>query len=1075
MARKNLAAEAAARGQGHLSVAELVALIHKVNPTDRGLSAGETQRRYALKSALQSRLICDWGAHLDIEMTDPELGVLAIYHRGHRRDAAHAVLSELSFEAREIVRQALHLSPESDERSALDDIVTSDANDELSVGDRAMEAWDYEAARAAYEGAFRSERAERSAAALLALLVEHLADDDAALQLSIPETALSPRVARLLAIADARSRAGLRAKALLPMLDARSEAEVRLLLAQAALAHADRATAIAHLEALRTLDPANGALLQLEEAIDQLAARERAPMESALSDALLRGHEPEIAAAAQRLLEVCPGHAKARVALATLEQARRGREVEALCASAEASERAGQLALAVHDLERAAELSLEGEALKPRIAALRKRIERERRANAVADAASAWERGDWLPYLALAPHERLGVRERVAPHPAFELLAQLESEKVRDPVRALFALAQASHLQAEGKPKAALDLLLEEGAESFSTGRVLLAKVQKDVRLQREAEQGALLERFLERLQAEDYPQARQLADEIRPEYLSEKRLGYFTEFRAFLDAQLMNEQRIARFVALAHDHPLEARELAAQRCSAHDAGRTAGFAFDIAGWRSRLDAAAAAILGLFPSRVVPHWSESAQDVHLLPLQATADASLEPDGQSAWLAEAYERFCFVRRFEVTTSKILSCTVIYGLTFLTHPRTTVFPGVVLLSGVGGKVLAFEHEGDGHVTRIAGFCDPSTLYGPVEPTRDEQLRVLFFGSSDKNERCYWECDVRVGRMQPLGAQRSIVALRLPERGPCLLQLDADGEVQLYGVRSKQGEPFGRAHRLLSAAPLPCGGGIVCTGTFPPGAPTEMALVLLIAGVRQPSRRVGLPGVSAAAPVASSRASGLVYLLALRGGRPELWAFDTELKLLWSIEAPGLRQLLTDNDNNYVVALFTTRSGPQLVSLGTQPPAIPADALNLRSVSLDGRENALSVDLRQEDLRRDLLALIARADDEVDAGKRFVILDRLEVWQARELQSMTRLAEAALLWREGPWGQRTHALAAWAELWELRDRSSSARQLAGMEGAWSEARMAELWPRLTAQLSESIESMQAERSDARGVSHD
>lgn len=98
----------------------------------------------------------------------------------------------------------------------------------------------------------------------------------------------------------------------------------------------------------------------------------------------------------------------------------------------------------------------------------------------------------------------------------------------------------------------------------------------------------------------------------------------------------------------------------------------------------------------------------------------------------------------------------------------------------------------------------------------------------------------------------------------------------------------------------------------------------------------------------------------------------------------------------------------------------------------------------------------------------GKRFAVLDQFEVWQARELQSMTRLADAALSWEEGPWDQRTHALAGWVELWHLKDQSIDIGQLVDIENAWSKEHMEALWPRLTAQLSKVIASMQAARSD-------
>src|SRR5688572_22212541 len=143
-----LTPEEAANGQGRPSVAELISLIHRVNPTDRGLSPEQEVERYALKARLQSRLIRDFCEHLQLRLEQADPGsepIVSIEHRGFRRDAAHVPLSALDPDARERVLQTLGsreptrpaMSP-SIERSPA-------AGDALSQGRAALEAWDYEA------------------------------------------------------------------------------------------------------------------------------------------------------------------------------------------------------------------------------------------------------------------------------------------------------------------------------------------------------------------------------------------------------------------------------------------------------------------------------------------------------------------------------------------------------------------------------------------------------------------------------------------------------------------------------------------------------------------------------------------------------------------------------------------------------------------------------------------------------------------------------------------------------------------------------------------------------------------
>ena len=199
------------------TAAELIALIHRVNPTDKGLHTTEENARYRQKSALQSLLINRFGDYLELEHDPDNSDVIGLRHRLYKQDAAHAVIAELDDDARSWVRHqfaaARHdfevYSEGPTKQRLRTPAVRASAGDLLERGRAAAEEYDYDVARAAFTSAFEaSGGAPEAALALLGLLVEFLGMNRDALalreRLSLRAREVS-EVRGLLAVAAARA------------------------------------------------------------------------------------------------------------------------------------------------------------------------------------------------------------------------------------------------------------------------------------------------------------------------------------------------------------------------------------------------------------------------------------------------------------------------------------------------------------------------------------------------------------------------------------------------------------------------------------------------------------------------------------------------------------------------------------------------------------------------------------------------------------------------------------------------------------------------------------------------------
>lgn len=1045
-------------------MAELVALVHAVNPTDRGLSDAERDRRYALKARLQSRLLRDWPDHLELQL-DEDTGVLAIEHRGHRRDAAHVPLSALDPDARALVRQRLSLPDEPDPDVPAAPLPRSPAGDALARGRRALDEWDYDGARAAFEEALAARGDDESAHALASLLVEHLAADEEALRLTWP--ARSARVAPLLALAAARVGDEARAAEHLGHARPKTGAAARLVLAERALGRGDLGAAASLLALTRDEDPASGELLRLEDALRRRREEGWAPLEGALAEAVAAGDDASIRAAAASLLAVAPAHPAARRSLAALDEA--GRRA----AGAQRLEEAGRLLdeghleLALRALQRATSLD---PALRDLVAELRARHDALAAARAVDSAVGSCLAGDFGPYLGLGSGDRAVVRDRVGGEDLARLEA-LEDAGARDPAAALRAWRAAEAELLAGRHLEA-SALLEGPVGALRPLRPLMAAIHgsREAALTEAARAGALAAVAGGRGAADVLARAAKvdrdrLDDALRAEL-----------DRAVADARASAQERadVAQFEAWVQQNPFHARALSEQRLRASPSDE---------GWRGRLERAAAEIRSVASWVEVEPWAPDLADAGLIYPQFSPDVCLEPGGAHVWLADARHWWCFLRRVEVATGRPDRVIVVRTAHPFTQPRVSCAGRRLLVGGAGGRVVSLARGDDDQVERVVGYIGewigmlgaPEYVDAGADPDR---VLVRDIGRAPNHvQYAWWEVGSASMGLVVNVATSQLATDPAGRHG----HVDHDHRTGFVTWNEHGAHPrrLGWAARMDGVASHPTGDELVFVGSFNLAEPpATVSVATLNPAARDPLRRRVL-GTSRrpTRPIASCRRTGMVFVLMQPGPVPELVALDGALTERWRVPVPGLSQLLVAPDGRHAAAFVGTRSGCAIVPLGAEPPRVPDDAAPPEPVPVD----VAPVEDAPSGLRVSALAPVTPADRATAAVRdawtrataattpadRVAALADAAVWQAAEVQTTALRAAAAMEWADGPWARRLHAVAAWTDLWSRRHQNREGRSVGRLPGALDEGGLAALKDRALQWLQTTWEAGPAERT--------
>jgi hypothetical protein len=101
--------DAVLSGRVHADARTLLRLIHAVNPTGRGVTPAARDRRYGVKSRLQSLLVAEYADDLEVTRDARDENLVTLRHRV-LGDGCHARLDELDDDARSWVRMQLDLT-----------------------------------------------------------------------------------------------------------------------------------------------------------------------------------------------------------------------------------------------------------------------------------------------------------------------------------------------------------------------------------------------------------------------------------------------------------------------------------------------------------------------------------------------------------------------------------------------------------------------------------------------------------------------------------------------------------------------------------------------------------------------------------------------------------------------------------------------------------------------------------------------------------------------------------------------------------------------------------------------------
>jgi len=931
-------AEAILAGGRAPSAAELLELVHAVNPTGRTLPDRVVERRYALKSRLQSLLVRLYADELRVEpQADP--GVVALDHRFSGRDACHARVEDLDEDARALVRFRLDTQDRPAARPAGRRAGRDEPADTLARGEAALAEWDFDRARECFEAALaESDGGAPAAVALAELLVDRLGlDADAlALEPSLGAAAKAATAVRSrLALAAARSGDARGARRWLAGVRGTPAADALAALARLALSGDDVDGARGALEELREADGAHAELAALADELDRHRAEERRPAEDALERMRAAGG-PDLERHARELLAAHPDSALARRVLdECAERARRARLDELVRRAKEALERGSDEAAALLGQARAllpddreiALLHARADA-DARARASRRRVER-----ALAALAGPGDAAGLAEWMALAAEERAAVRARCSR----EELAWFDGVEIPDSgakqralVEAAKALLAARRALDDGNPAEAGRRLETPHAKDLPPAVPLRQELNGLLAQQRVIENARRCVDEIERLAEcrERGKPAGPLSSGIDPELLPEEIRRCWDEVAALERQRQKFEDGCARTTALlASRRFLEARRHVFEMRARHpdtDFG-------------SHLEVATCGLLRQWKHEpVVPEGGQATTRRLGLqfpePLLARNHLALGDDGR-LYMAECAGHEVLLLEVDPAAQAVVRVVRTATPERMREPRGStperaetpelfLGPGLLWLADLDGRLAAFE------------LPDLLPAHWREAP-KEQGARTVHHCQAEPG--CLWTLKlvgtrafaepVDIGTWRRAGPTLPVCSMRLaagPE--PLVATMDADTLV----LRAAAGPIRHRFH----ASPD------VHTHALAHPAGTGW-LELVLQGPRDAIRaEVRLRPEGPAAFVrdalahppdaATSLEAGLLYLLSPgRPGPGRLVALEPDgdaLRVRWECEVPDRSALCGDRHARRVVLVWKAAPGVGTAVLGAQPPAIP-----------------------------------------------------------------------------------------------------------------------------------------------------
>jgi len=658
-------------GRVEPTVLELVELIVRVNPTDRGLPPGEQTRRYRTKSRLQGLLIRRFGDALDVSIDDtsPD-NVVLLRHTASGRTAGHAPLDSLEPDARSWAQRRLD-EERAGTRAARPPHAYSTAAEPsggegppaspLEAGTAALDAYDLELARTCFEQAFEASSGGLAAATALALvLVDHLADYAAAAALHdrlAPDARDDAPLRGLLAVAAARAGEERTALRLLASLDGPRAVQAHTALGERALERASLEEATRRRDAAHAAGPEDDALRAFSRRLDAARADARRPAEAEIERLLAAGDVHAAAERGRSLVREAPDNRAARRAIRAAEEAARARDRALLLATGDGASERGDWEAAAEAYERAAAIESSPD-LALRVADVRARqraLELERAVGAVREALHSKDLATGLVAYAGASGE---VRSGV--HGAHDLphLGWIdEMDRARTPIEAAsaaLALARGLEALAADQPADALAALAphQRALSGVGDAEELTHAAHASIR-------ASAVHRALTALSAVEHALGDLDKDALARGIASVDAAALEPVDRIRHDAltQRLDELRAAEHVGhrfarcMANDEPFAARELAhGALARADESGRAV--------WADRLAEAERAIRTTWATVEVDPAGDDLRDADLFHM-GTEDVgcTLSPDGTDVLIAEAIGDRLLLRTLAVGTPRV----------------------------------------------------------------------------------------------------------------------------------------------------------------------------------------------------------------------------------------------------------------------------------------------------------------------------------------------------------------------------------------------------------------------------------
>ncbi len=962
-------AEALLRRKGPVRAQDLIRIIHEVNPTGRELPRDVQRRRYALKSKLQSVLVREFGEDVAVAAVPGEEGMVGLRYRPEDRDACHARLDELDDDARAALRLRLDLGedpePEATAPSLRDGNRGARATRPAAGGTgprellrqarAAVETFDYELARTRFEEALEaSDGGEPEATALLEFLSDQLAayEDALTVRHRLGRVALrSPGVRALLGFCAAQLGRTSDAEADLEGAEGTRAVEAWVVLARAALASGDVASAERQLQAARRLLPTHPELLLAQEELARSRAVARQPLEAALQALVERG-DPSAEARAAELLQRWPDSALARRVVHEAEARRREQHISGLCTKAEAAFGQGDFAEAATLWRAATALGANG--LLPRLTeALAREEERAgaERVEALVEELSATPTAEGLRrYLQLDPTARLRVKERAA-LPVLgwlDRLASQEPERAWPPlIAAALALTAALPLDPVAEPDRVL-LLLEphqQALRPLAIATELVDRARRELFRRSEVEARRALEAAGLALKAGQHAEAMRLANEaaaigvltVQPEALAlrdqarqrQQDSARIAEYTSSVEAaRYVEALAIARFGSGSDSTWVERRAQAATQL-----GRE---------WRLEVCHCEGPVAG-------------PDAIDNLIARDGAQLGLDPKGTSFSWVNSHGNWLFIRHMSLVGEPRQT------LVSLRVPVPFAFPtvdveGTSLFVTCEASVLELSTE-DWSI-RFWGSVRESARDGVLE----ESLRVpgtnlLWLHvrtPTPRGEGVLRIFDLETGRLQRQLPRGYMLELVRSPRGELRVFVPGyDGESRVFtpdgslelelpsAVRSLVAAPSGEGYGALSmvdwesetlGVELLDRRGEVLASVVPPGLCGDQVYVLV------PSTKARLLFVM------NDTEAGCLLLALEREGRT--------FRQVWQLQVHSASGLAVDVSGTHVALTVPSESGYQVYLLGAEPPALPdAPKLPGRPPSTGGFKDCGFLDYDEE----------------------------------------------------------------------------------------------------------------------------